>query len=235
MTEAEWAACREPDKMLAFLRKGSRGSERGLRLFACACVRRIWHLLTDERSREAVEMAERFADGLGTEQERNTIWAAAEAVTGGRRVYGKMCSHQYFAAISAWLAIADSPTATSRAAAAGMAFMSDSNIAAERAVQASLLRCITGNPFRFFPTGSPPFRGPPMNASCSTPAVLSLAKRAYDERLLPSGTLAPGHLAALATALEAGGCTDNELLAHLRSREPHCRGCWCLDLLLKKS
>jgi hypothetical protein len=36
----------------------------------------------------------------------------------------------------------------------------------------------------------------------------------------------------LADALEDAGCTDAELLAHLRSPGPHVRGCWAIDLLL---
>jgi hypothetical protein len=38
----------------------------------------------------------------------------------------------------------------------------------------------------------------------------------------------------LADAFEAAGCTDAELLGHLRGPGAHVRGCWALDLILSK-
>lgn len=61
MTEAEWLAASEVPPMLQFL--GKRVGIRKRRLFACACVRRIWDLLDDPRSQQAVEVGEEFADG----------------------------------------------------------------------------------------------------------------------------------------------------------------------------
>ena len=51
--------------------------DKTLRLFACKCVREVWHLLTDERSRKAVEVAERYAVGDATDEELDAAMAAA--------------------------------------------------------------------------------------------------------------------------------------------------------------
>ncbi len=57
--------------------------DKTLRLFACWCVRQVWDLLTDPRSRNTVEVAERFADGQATADElaaaSDAAWAAAWA------------------------------------------------------------------------------------------------------------------------------------------------------------
>jgi hypothetical protein len=62
MNEQDWLSCTDHWRMLEFLR--DRASARKLRLFACSCCRRIWPLLRYPASRVAVEVAERYADGL---------------------------------------------------------------------------------------------------------------------------------------------------------------------------
>lgn len=91
MTEQEWLTSEDPQAMLR--RLGEPGSvsgsdpegrayrrritDRKLRLFACAAARQVWHLLTDRRSRNAVEVAERFADGLATAEDMKNAHADA--------------------------------------------------------------------------------------------------------------------------------------------------------------
>jgi hypothetical protein len=62
MTEAEWFAATDPEFMLGAV--DTFAHTRKFQLFSCACCRRIWHLLIDERSRLLIETAEQYADGL---------------------------------------------------------------------------------------------------------------------------------------------------------------------------
>jgi hypothetical protein len=67
-----------------------------------------------------------------------------------------------------------------------------------------------------------------------TTDVASLARAAYADSQPPDGALDPLRLAVLADALEEAGCTNAEVLSHLRTPGPHARGCWALDLVLGK-
>ena len=49
------------------------------RLFAVWCVRQQAHLLTDQRSKDALDVAERHAHGKATDEELAAAWAAARA------------------------------------------------------------------------------------------------------------------------------------------------------------
>jgi hypothetical protein len=55
-----------------------------------------------------------------------------------------------------------------------------------------------------------------------------LARAIYDEPRFED-------LTVLADALEEAGCTDRRILSHCRQEEEHVRGCWVLDLLLKRT
>ena len=81
------------DKSVAYQRRviAWADADSMLRLWACWCVRRVWPLLTDARSRQVVIVAERYARGKVTTKElaaagvaawdaaRDAVWAAAGA------------------------------------------------------------------------------------------------------------------------------------------------------------
>ncbi|MBN9518636.1 hypothetical protein J0H58_08980 [bacterium] len=83
---------------------------------------------------------------------------------------------------------------------------------------ASLIRCIFGNPFR--PVALDPV--------WRTEAVVALATGIYAERAFE-------RLSVLADALEDAGCVNSGVLEHCRSDGPHARGCWVVDLQLGKA
>ena len=57
------------------------GREKEIRLFAVWCARQVQHLMTDQRSLDALNVAEKFANGEATQTElsaaRDAAWAAA--------------------------------------------------------------------------------------------------------------------------------------------------------------
>jgi hypothetical protein len=96
--------------------------------------------------------------------------------------------------------------------------------AAEAAWQADIMRDLF-LPFRLPASLEPTWR---------TVRVRSLARQAYEHRIVPDGTLNPNVLAALVKGLIEAGCTDVKLLEHLRGAGPHYLGCWGVDAVFSK-
>jgi hypothetical protein len=208
MTEAEWLAGTDPTPMLAYLR--GKADDRRLRLFAVACCRRIWHLLADERSRRAVEVAERYADRWASDGQLRAASGEAAAVGIGFGTQFSPANAAHFAALAGQV-FADR---------CGMYAATAVADPAEPAAQASLLRCLWGNPFLRVAVA-------PSLLSWNEGAVVHLAQGIYEDRAFD-------RLPFLADALEEAGCHDAAMLDHCRQRGPQVRGCWVVDLLLGK-
>lgn len=56
-----------------------KGYEREIRLYAVWCARQVEHLMEDQRSKDALNVAERHANGEATDAELAAAWAAARA------------------------------------------------------------------------------------------------------------------------------------------------------------
>ena len=236
MTEADWFGSADPDRMLESL--AGRASDRKLYLFGSACCRRIWHLLADGRSREAVERTERFADGTATaEGLAPFLLAAADAVRASPPPRDAAEAACFALAVGDWGVLGAAWAAADAAAHAAAAFpaekgegsdgFSASLLGAERASQCDLIRCLLGNPFRRV-------RVAPTEPTWPGGAAVELARAVYEERELPSGHLDAARLAVLADLLEKAGGTDPQLLGHLRSPGPHVRGCFAVDAVLDR-
>lgn len=228
MTATNWLECTDPFLMLEVLQ--TKASERKLRLFAVACTRHAWDLLTDEASRHAVGIAERFADGLVSEPER----ANAENTAFWLKEYqGTLApdfdqdlhyvpSPAYFAAEAAVNTLChNARDAALNTARHVLEATAEAERTAERSRQAELLREIFGNPFRITVLD-------PAWLSWNDSIVSKCAQAIYNGRDF-------NDLPILADALCEAGCTNDDLLQHCRDPGPHVLGCWVLDLLVGKA
>jgi hypothetical protein len=225
VTEPEWVDCSELEPMLMFLQ--NRVGDRKFRLFACACCRRVWDSLGDETNRRAIEVTERFCEGLASDEQRreahDRAWALYTRCT-DELAWGTPAALAAFAAGSAsahpmpWLAgynLRDAAYLTAQAA-AKLAPVGD----AESAVQVAVLRDVIG-PL--------PFRPVSLSPDWLTTDALALARGIHDERAFD-------RLPILADALQEAGCTSSDILDHCRDpHQVHVRGCWVVDELLQKT
>jgi hypothetical protein len=73
-----WSECKRSDWMLWFLAKADiKVPDKSLRLIAVRCAREVQHLMKDQRSIDALDVAERHANGEATDEELTAAWAAA--------------------------------------------------------------------------------------------------------------------------------------------------------------
>lgn len=221
MTEAEWQACADPLPMLRFLR--DRASERKLRLLAVAACREIWDRIADGRSREAVVVAEMFADGLAGDADLLRVCHDAHDASTAAHAQ----SPSVGAAASAAARASHPEIRRHIASDGGPVAMALHRAKANRRAQfCRIIRCIFG-PL--------PFRPLAVDPVCSTPTINNLAATIYNDREVwndPTSRNSFDRLPILGDALEEAGCTNAEILAHCRGPGPHVRGCWVVDLLL---
>ena len=243
MKDKDWVNQSDPTKMLKVVQ--SRASDRKFLLFACACCRRILDAISDERSRQAIEVAERYADGLATVEELRAAGHAARmasragldaaaaatllsscnafdaawALVDPRQMwYDAFWGAAYYQPRGSEGSFAYFRGNPSREGQPGL--VAQRKIKAEREAQANLLREILGNPSRL-----PRFD--PTWLVANDGVVVRLATAIYTDRTF-------AHLPILGDALEEAGCLSSEILGHLRAGGKHVRGCWVLDLLLGK-
>lgn len=209
MTETEWLTCTDPTLMLRYLR--GKASDRQLRLIAVSFCRRIWDRITDEISRGAVEVAERFADERVSRKELRESRQMALGVSSNRYDFTPR-----FVEAAAATCLLDAMVAAVRTSQLAWVFGHSPDVA-EQSQQTSFIRHITGNPFHPIV----------LDPTWLTSTVLALCQAAYDDKAFDC-------LPILADALEDAGCTNHDILNHCRQPGEHGRGCWCLDLLLNK-
>jgi hypothetical protein len=235
--ENDWLACHEIEKLLKYLpRLKPKPSARKLRLYCVGCCRWLGDKL-DESCSQAVDVAEKYADGLATLEDLTAAHAHARRRHPSIPVYQLMTMNPERLgakqlANHAWKAVdaAARPAApVPKKAFEGLFLLATLSGGHALLYQtapevlsfmAALLHDVLGNPFR-----APHIE--PAWLAWNNGTVRTLAETIYDERAFD-------RLPILADALQDAGCADAAMLDHCRGPGPHTRGCWVVDALLGK-
>jgi hypothetical protein len=244
--------------MLYFLR--DKVSERKLRLLAVACCYRVLHLMTDIRSRRAVEMTERFADGIVSaeewiacsekahhayrvlEQHANTLKAEQKFIAdcGAEAACHAACAayyvgyypYQTFDIVGNPMTVASAVTNAVRYEEGIKQGIKLMSPGEEsNGIMRAVWKAELANHVPLIHCiFGNPFRSISINHAWLTWHDGTVSKMA--QSIYAERVFAS--LPILADALEEAGCTDASILNHCRGPGPHVRGCWVIDFLLGK-
>jgi len=187
-------------------------SKRKRRLYVCGCCRLIWDRLTDPRCRDAVLLAERFADGKATRSQLVDAERRARVVADSRTGFFQNAAWEVVAASNDW------DFAIWRLFPRYGICTGDRQLGARATL---LFRDIIGNPFRIVFVLQEWL-------DWNDRTAIKIAQTIYEERAFD-------RMPILADALEEAGCTSADILDHCRQPGEHTRGCWLVDLLLGKT
>lgn len=212
--EAIWLKADEPLRMLKLA--SALITNRKLRLLSCACCRHFKEFLASGPFLDAIECAELFADGKTT---KAALKRARQGVCAVRHALSDDTETDRVEWVSLWLSeVAASVNAFGGVVPEIERFISEGLLQPnERPPVEAMIRCLFENPFQ--PTA--------IASEWQTSEVVSLAQTIYETSEYDK--------LVVAKELRKAGCTDKEILKHCRSKEPHVRGCWVVDLLLNKS
>jgi hypothetical protein len=201
MRPSDWRTCLVPRLMLESV--SNRATVRKYRLLTCAALRSVWNRLPDDRCREAVELAERLADGQARDAERQAMVLQLRDGTEQALLQGARDLEMWFRDLRN--ALAENLTPYTPPAEVNGRKLCD------------LIRDL------FAP--DPGIQVEPDWLTWNNGTVAKMARVIYDERRF-------AEVPILGDALEEAGCMNQEILAHCRARKGvHVAGCWVLDLL----
>jgi hypothetical protein len=207
MTESQWQACHDDEKMLKWL--GKRFTRRKRRLLGCATARQVEHLVRNPVNHELVELCERYADGEVTRQEVQKAF---------KRLVWEPASY------AEWN-IRDLAMGIRTPSSSGDADLN--HFPEQRSLKRIQRDWADGMRDLFGPLPFRKVRIQPAWLAANDGAVTALARTIYQERHWADVPI-------LADALEEAGCANADLLDHCRAAQRHYRGCWVVDLILGK-
>ncbi len=239
MTEEEWLTLEKPEQLLDFftddLRSWLPGNlyPRKFRLFSVACCRLVAPPHIDPRSKNALDVAERDADGLAADGEIDQAWHSANEVGGNIFAECAAAAATPFLCLGTRISLGGLEEALAETSpysvacvvmfAAASMFVYDGPLSP---IQAKLQSAACFNRLIYDIFGNP-FRPITLNPSWLTSTVVALAQGIYNDRAFD-------RMPILADALQDAGCDNEQILNHCREPGVHVRGCFVVDLLLDK-